>query len=200
MSKAERCPPRQVLADAAKPDHPPPLPNPSLYTATTAWVYGGVILNPMHWPARRLETLNLAAILLSPDFKNANFPQWWAIRKLIMARNCRERVMPINGCVPDGMGERDPCSRSNCTRSVCARRCNTASPPVPPKSRSAMHLIRSSHSADRDLDLVFSEVTTRSVARSLRPTDHKTIMLRLKPNLSLHVVADAEIKALPTGG
>ena len=35
----------------------PPLPN-TLYTRdTTCWIYGGVTLNPLYWPARREETI-----------------------------------------------------------------------------------------------------------------------------------------------
>ena len=35
----------------------PPLPN-TLYTRdTTCWLYGGVTLNPLYWPARHDETL-----------------------------------------------------------------------------------------------------------------------------------------------
>ncbi|PKQ25022.1 MAG: arginine deiminase [Actinobacteria bacterium HGW-Actinobacteria-4] len=40
----------------------PPLPN-TLYTRdTTAWIYGGVTLNPLFWPARHAETLIMKAI------------------------------------------------------------------------------------------------------------------------------------------
>ena len=39
----------------------PPLPN-SLYTRdTTCWIYGGVTLNPLYWPARHGETLLMKA-------------------------------------------------------------------------------------------------------------------------------------------
>ena len=35
----------------------PPLPN-TLYTRdTTCWIYGGVTLNPLYWPARHEETI-----------------------------------------------------------------------------------------------------------------------------------------------
>ena len=35
----------------------PPLPNTQFTRDTTCWIYGGVTLNPMYWPARRQETL-----------------------------------------------------------------------------------------------------------------------------------------------
>jgi arginine deiminase len=40
----------------------PPLPNLLFTRDTSAWIYGGVTLNPMHWQARRQET-QLAALV-----------------------------------------------------------------------------------------------------------------------------------------
>ena len=40
----------------------PPLPNTLFTRDTTCWIYGGVSLNPMYWPARRQETLLTTAI------------------------------------------------------------------------------------------------------------------------------------------
>ena len=47
----------------------PPLPN-TLYTRdTTCWIYGGVTLNPLFWPARHEETILTTAIYrFHPDF------------------------------------------------------------------------------------------------------------------------------------
>src|SRR5262245_7508861 len=47
----------------------PPLPN-TLYTRdTTCWIYGGVTLNPLYWPARHEETILTTAIYkFHPDF------------------------------------------------------------------------------------------------------------------------------------
>ena len=56
----------------------PPLPNTLFTRDTTCWIYGGVTLNPMHWPARRPETLLTTAIYkFHPDFANAEFDIWW---------------------------------------------------------------------------------------------------------------------------
>ena len=54
----------------------PPLPN-SLYTRdTTCWLYGGLTLNPLYWPARHDETLLMKAIyLFHPDFVGSTI--WW---------------------------------------------------------------------------------------------------------------------------
>ena len=47
----------------------PPLPN-TLYTRdTTCWLYGGLTMNPLYWPARKDETLLYKAIYqFHPDF------------------------------------------------------------------------------------------------------------------------------------
>ncbi len=47
----------------------PPLPNTIFTRDTTCWLYGGVTLNPLYWPARHDETLLMKAIYTShPDF------------------------------------------------------------------------------------------------------------------------------------
>ena len=54
----------------------PPLPN-TLYTRdTTCWLYGGLTLNPLYWPARKDETLlNKAIYQFHPDFVGSTV--WW---------------------------------------------------------------------------------------------------------------------------
>ncbi|CRK50184.1 hypothetical protein RHCRD62_100096 [Rhodococcus sp. RD6.2] len=53
-----------------------PPPN-TLYTRdTTRWLYSGVTLNPLYWPARHDETLLMHAIYrFHPDFTDATV--WW---------------------------------------------------------------------------------------------------------------------------
>ena len=56
----------------------PPLPN-SLFTRdSSAWIYGGVSVNPMFWPARRRESLNLLTIYrYHPLFKQSEWRLWF---------------------------------------------------------------------------------------------------------------------------
>jgi arginine deiminase len=56
----------------------PPLPN-SLFTRdSSCWVYGGVSINPMFWPARRREAYNMATIYRAhPRFKDQDFEYWY---------------------------------------------------------------------------------------------------------------------------
>ena len=45
---------------------------------TRAWIYGGVSINSMYWPARQNETLNLEAVYrFHPRFRDAGFPIWF---------------------------------------------------------------------------------------------------------------------------
>ena len=45
---------------------------------SSCWIYGGVSVNPMFWPARRRESFNMAAIYRAhPMFKGADFEFWY---------------------------------------------------------------------------------------------------------------------------
>lgn len=188
----------------------PPLPNHIFTRDTTCWIYGGVTLNPMHWPARRLETLNLAAIYrFHPDFKDASFPIWWGDPKIDHGPATVEGgdVMPIgNGIVLIGMGERTtPQAVGQIARGLFASGGATRVIACQfPKSRSAMHLDTVFTFCDRDLVTVFSEVTDAIRCTSLRPTDHQTIAVEVETKPFLEVVAGAlgikKLRTVPTGG
>ena len=56
----------------------PPLPNHLFTRDTSAWVYGGVSINPMALPARQRETAHLEAIYrFHPRFRDAEFAVWF---------------------------------------------------------------------------------------------------------------------------
>jgi N-dimethylarginine dimethylaminohydrolase len=86
----------------------PPLPN-TIYTRdTTCWIYGGVTLNPLYWPARHEETILVAAIYrFHPDFAGSTV--WWGDPEQDWESSTFEGgdVMPVgNGVVLMGMSER----------------------------------------------------------------------------------------------
>ena len=87
-----------------------PLPNSTFTRDTTCWIYGGVTLNPMFWPARKQETLLTTAIYkYHPFFTKREFEFWWGDpetdQKLAFVEG--GDVMPVGkGCVLIGMGER----------------------------------------------------------------------------------------------
>jgi arginine deiminase len=192
----------------------PPLPNHIFTRDTTAWVYGGVLLNPMHWPARRLETLNLAAIYrFHPDFKDAGFETWWGDPMQDHGPATVEGgdVMPIgNGTVLIGMGERTtPQAVGQIARGLFAGGGATRVIACQfPKSRSAMHLDTVFTFCDRDLVTVFAEVTDAIRCTSLRPgpgsDTGEDIAVEVEAKPFLEVVADAldlkTLRTVPTGG
>jgi arginine deiminase len=55
-----------------------PLPNHLFTRDTSAWIYGGVSINPMHRSARQHESLNVEAVYrFHPRFRSAEFPIWF---------------------------------------------------------------------------------------------------------------------------
>lgn len=88
----------------------PPLPNQMFTRDTSCWLYNGVTLNSMYWPARRQETLNIAAIYrFHPAFREAGFTFWYGDvdRDHGKAHIEGGDVMPVgNKIVVVGMGER----------------------------------------------------------------------------------------------
>ncbi len=56
----------------------PPLPNHLFTRDSSCWIYGGVSLNPMHFPSRQMETVNIGVIYrFHPMFKDADFDFWY---------------------------------------------------------------------------------------------------------------------------
>ena len=190
----------------------PPLPNTQFTRDTTCWIYGGVTLNPMYWPARRQETLLTTAIYkFHPEFTNADFQIWYGDPTVDHGNASLEGgdVMPIgNGVVLIGMGERS--SRQaigqlaqNLFKNKAVERVIVAGLP---KSRAAMHLDTVFSFCDRDLVTIFPEVVNQIVAFSLYPDESKAdgINVRREEASFVDVVAKAlNLKALrivETGG
>jgi arginine deiminase len=56
----------------------PPLPNTLFMRDSSAWVYNGVTVNPMYWPARRRESLNVLTVYRHhPMFRSEPGWQFW---------------------------------------------------------------------------------------------------------------------------
>jgi arginine deiminase len=187
----------------------PPLPN-TLYTRdTTCWLYGGVTLNPLYWPARHDETLLMKAIYeFHPDFVGSTV--WWGDpeREWGMATLEGGDVMPVgNGVVLVGMSERT--SRQAITQVAAALFDAGAAEHVVvagmPKLRAAMHLDTVFTFADIDVVTLYPAIVDGIHAFSLRPgtggnvdvTDHGS-----KPFVD--VVASAlglpSLRVIGTGG
>lgn len=190
----------------------PPLPNTQFTRDTTCWIYGGVTLNPMYWPARRQETLLTTAIYkFHPEFTNADFQIWYGDPTVDHGNASLEGgdVMPIGkGVVLIGMGERT--SRQaigqlaqNLFKNKAVERVIVAGMP---KSRAAMHLDTVFSFCDRDLVTIFPEVVKKIVAFSLYPDEskHGGIDVRREESSFLDVVAKAlglkALRVVETGG
>lgn len=153
----------------------PPLPN-TLYTRdTTCWLYGGVTLNPLYWPARHDETLLMKAVYrFHPDFAGATV--WWGDPELDWGQATFEGgdIMPVgNGVVLMGMSERT--SRQAITQVASALFKNGAAEQVivagMPKLRSAMHLDTVFTFADRDIVTLYPKIMDAVHSFTLRPSD-----------------------------
>tara|TARA_R110002072_G_scaffold237600_1_gene394953 strand:+ start:7305 stop:8534 length:1230 start_codon:yes stop_codon:yes gene_type:complete len=152
-----------------------PLPNTLFTRDTTCWIYGGVTLNPMYWPARRAETLLTTAIYkYHPFFAEADFEVWWGDpdQDHQLATVEGGDVMPIgNGAVLIGMGERtSPQAVGQIARALFDK--GAASRVVAcqmPRSRSAMHLDTVFSLCDRDVATAFAAVCDEITCFSIRP-------------------------------
>jgi arginine deiminase len=187
-----------------------PMPNTIFTRDSSAWVYGGVTLNPMYWPARRLETLNLAAIYkFHPDFKDADFPIWFGDPLVDHGAATLEGgdVMPIgNATVLVGMGERTtPQAVGQLARALFAG--GAADRVIAcqfPRARASMHLDTVFTFCDRDLVTIFAEVVDAFQTYSLRPDDKGGVQVTQETAPFLEVVAGAlgikKLRTVPTGG
>ncbi|MFF0290665.1 arginine deiminase [Streptomyces sp. NPDC005262] len=151
----------------------PPLPN-TLYTRdTTCWLYGGLTMNPLYWPARHGETLLMKAVYtFHPDFMGSTV--WWGDPELDWGQATFEGgdIMPVgNGVVLMGMSERT--SRQAITQVAAALFRNGAAEHVivagMPKLRAAMHLDTVFTFADRDIVTVYPTIMEAVHTFSLRP-------------------------------
>ena len=188
----------------------PPLPN-TLYTRdTTCWLYGGLTLNPLYWPAQHDETLIYKAIYsFHPDFVGSTI--WWGDPELEWSQATFEGgdIMPIGkGAVLMGMSERT--SRQAITQVAAALFAQGAAERVVvagmPKLRAAMHLDTVFTFADRDVVTLYPTIMDAVHTFSLRPSD-KSLGLEVTDEGSrpfVDVVADAlglkELRVIETGG
>jgi arginine deiminase len=189
----------------------PPLPNTLFTRDTTCWIYGGVSLNPMYWPARRQETLLTTAIYrFHPTFGDSNVTVWFGDPDSDHAAATVEGgdVMPIgNGVVLFGMGERTSyqavfqIAEALFARQAAQRVIACAFP----RSRSAMHLDTVFTMCDRDLVNVHRAGVDEIRPFSLRPSDSTSgIDIRPEDKHFLDVVREAlglkHLRVVETGG
>jgi arginine deiminase len=189
----------------------PPLPN-ALYTRdTSCWLYGGVTLNPLYWPARHDETLLMKAVYrYHPDFGDDKVRVWWGDPELDWGLATFEGgdIMPIgNGVVLMGMSERTSRQAISQVAAVLLRAGAAERVVVAgmPKRRAAMHLDTVFTFADRDCATAYREIVDGIHPFSIRPSDRASgIEVTEEKVPFVEVVAEAlglkELRIVATGG
>lgn len=186
----------------------PPLPN-TIYTRdTTCWIYGGLTLNPLFWPARHAETMLMKAIYdFHPGFTGNTV--WWGDPELDWGQATLEGgdVMPVgNGVVLIGMSERT--SRQAITqvaeRLFEAGAANRVVVAGMPKLRAAMHLDTVFTFADRDLVTYYPDIVDGIHTFSIRPADAGGLEVTEERASFIDVVAESlglrHLRAVEPGG
>jgi arginine deiminase len=195
----------------------PPLPNTLFTRDSSCWIYGGVSVNPMYWPARRREAYNVAAIYRAhPMFQGAEFEFWYPplgddgrLDTLDFGLASLEGgdVMPIgNGVVLIGMSER---SQGRMIEQIAhalfeAEAAERVIACVMSRDRAHMHLDTVFTLMDRDKATAYPKVVENIRAISLRPGDAPgDFHVTQEPDF-LTAVADAlgidQLTVIETGG
>ena len=195
----------------------PPLPNTLFTRDSSCWIYGGVSINPMFWPARRLEAYNVAAIYrYHPMFRDAEFEYWYPhlgddgrFEAHDFGRSSLEGgdVMPIgNGTVLIGMSER---SQARMIEQIAAALFEKGAAErviaaVMTKDRAHMHLDTVFTMLDRDKVTAYPSVVSGIRAISLRPGSNGQRFHVTEEESFLAAVADAmgvpRLRVVETGG
>ena len=195
----------------------PPLPNTLFTRDSSCWIYGGVSVNPMYWPARRLEAYNVAAIYrYHPMFRDAGFEYWYPhmgddgrFEAQDFGRSTLEGgdVQPIgNGTVLIGLSERtqarmiEQIARALFDKGAAERVIAV----VMTKDRAHMHLDTVFTMLDRDKVTAYPRVMDQVRAISLRPGTGNGRFHVTEEEGFLPAVADAlgvdRVRVVETGG
>jgi arginine deiminase len=187
-----------------------PLPNHLFTRDTSAWIYGGVSLNPMYWPARQKETLNVEAVYrFHPRFRAADFPIWFGGFDHDWGGATLEGgdVMPVgDGVVLVGQGE-----RSN-ARSVSILAQNLFAADAArlvigaqmPRERAAMHLDTVFTFCDRNIVTIYEPVVSQILPILYTPDGDGGVRAELSERSFLEEVQDTlgldTLTVVTTGG
>jgi arginine deiminase len=195
----------------------PPLPNTLFTRDSSCWIYGGVSINPMYWPARRLEAYNVAAIYrYHPMFQGAGFEYWYPelgddgrFNAVDFGRASMEGgdVQPIgNGTVLIGLSERTQARMiEQIARALFAKgAAERVIAVVMTKDRAHMHLDTVFTMLDRDKVTAYPRVMGGVRAISLRPGPSAGTFHVTQEDDFLPAVADAlgvpKLQVVETGG
>ena len=195
-----------------------PLPNTMFTRDSSAWLYGGVVLPPLFWHARRLEVVNTSTIYrYHPRFTSAEFSFWYppegdaerfAVEDLGQGVSLEGGdIMPIgNKTVLVGMGERSTGRMvehiaSSLFGAGAAERIIACRMP---QDRAYMHLDTVMTFVDRDAVTLYPRVIDSMRVYSVRPGERADTFEITEERGLLEAIADAlgvpELRTIPTGG
>ncbi len=196
----------------------PPLPNTMFTRDSSAWLYGGVVLPPLFWHARRLEVSNVSTIYRHhPRFAEAGFEYWYppacdperfSVEDFGQGASLEGGdIMPVgNKTVLVGMGQRSTgrmvehlaramFAAGHAERIIACRMI---------QDRAYMHLDTVIGFLDRDAVTVYPPVVEAMSVYSLRPGDRDGTFDVTEERGLLPALADAlsvgEMRVIPTGG
>jgi arginine deiminase len=196
----------------------PPLPNTLFTRDSSAWLYGGVVLPPLFWHARRLEVVNVSTIYRHhPRFVEDGFDFWYppacdperfSVEDFGHGASLEGGDMMAigSGTVLVGMGERstgrmvehlaDGLFSAGAAERIIAVRME--------QGRSYMHLDTVFNFVDRDAVTMYPPVVEGMRVYSVRPADKAGAFEVTEEKGLLPAVADAmgikELRVVPTGG
>jgi arginine deiminase len=188
----------------------PPLPNQLFTRDTSAWIYGGVSINQMFWPARQHETLNVEAVYrFHPRFREADFNIWYGGFDHNWGTASIEGgdIMPVgDGVLLVGQGERSTAKAV----SILAQNLFTAGAArlvigaLMPRERAAMHLDTVFTFCDRDLVTIYEPVVSQILPILYTPDGDGGVSAELSQRSFLDEVRDqlgiSDLKVVTTGG
>jgi arginine deiminase len=196
----------------------PPLPNTLFTRDSSAWVFGGVVLPPLFWHARRLEVANVSEIYRHhPSFAEAGFEFWYPPSGRASEFTFEDigqgasleggDIMVVgNGTVLVGMGERstgrmvEHLARSLFVTGAADRiiACRME------QARSYMHLDTVLGFVDRDAVTLYPPVVDAMRVYSIRPGDADGTFDVEEESGLVPALADAlgvrDLRVIPTGG
>jgi arginine deiminase len=188
----------------------PPLPNQLFTRDSSAWIYGGVSLNHMYWPARQHESLNVEAVYrFHPRFREADFKIWYGGVDHDWGTASIEGgdVMPVgDGVVLVGQGERSTAKAvsilaKNLFAEGAARLVIGA---MMPRGRAAMHLDTVFTFCDRDLVTIYEPVVSQILPILYRPDGDGGVTGELSERSFLDEVREqlgiTDLRIVTTGG
>jgi arginine deiminase len=187
-----------------------PLPNQLFMRDTSAWIFGGVSINHMYWPARQHETLNVEAVYrFHPRFRGADFPIWYGGFDHDWGGASIEGgdIMPAaDGVVLIGQGERTTARAVSILAQnlFAADAARVVIGALMPRERAAMHLDTVFTFCDRDVVTLYEPVVNHILPVLYRPDGDGGVSAEISERAFLdevkHAVGIEQLKTVPTAG